>query len=187
MNQGIARAGGEVLWFMHSSDTFADPDAVGSAVGALSGSGPVRDAWGYGAARIVGDDPRAGTVWSSAPFEPRGFALGVRPIPHQAAFFGADLVARLGGYSTDFGLAADHLFMLAASGLAAPVVLDRVVCDFDAGGAGTVRPQHEHFDDVRRAWDELGRYPVAGRATSRAWSRAVEWTARAKQTARDRG
>ena len=32
MNQGIARASGDLLWFMHSRDRFADPDSVAQVV-----------------------------------------------------------------------------------------------------------------------------------------------------------
>ncbi|WP_231111313.1 glycosyltransferase, partial [Mycobacterium avium] len=31
MNQGIAHSSGDLLWFMHSTDRFSDPDAVASA------------------------------------------------------------------------------------------------------------------------------------------------------------
>jgi glycosyltransferase involved in cell wall biosynthesis len=178
MNQGIDHASGDLLWFMHAGDTFADADAVSIAVKTMSAEGDARSRWGYGAARLVGNDARSGRIWCHRPFDHRKFALGTRPIPHQAAFFGADLVKNVGYYSTTFGLAADHLFMLLAAQLAPPVLTERVLCDFDTSGAGSVRSQREHYHDVRRSWDEAAYYPAGGRLRSLALSRGAEWNAR---------
>jgi glycosyltransferase len=184
MNQGIDHSSGDLLWFMHAGDIFADDDAVSTAVEALSDHHDVRSRWGYGAARLVGDDARAGKIWCHSPFDRRGFTFGTRPIPHQAAFFGADLVKDIGYYSTTFGLAADHLFMLHAAQLSAPTVTERVLCDFDTSGAGSVRSQHEHYRDVRRSWDEVDNYPAGGRLRSVVYSRGHEWNARMRASIR---
>lgn len=186
MNQGIARATGDVVWLMHSGDCFAGTEAAAAGMAGLAAAGNVRDSWGYGKVRIVGDPAREGIVWGYSPFEMKKFALGIRPIPHQGALFGADLLGRLGPYDTEFGLAADHLYMLAAARLRAPVVIDEILCDFDASGAGSVRPQSEHYDDVRRAWDVAGYYPFRRRALSAAYSRLLELSARSKQLVRER-
>ncbi|SNT40705.1 glycosyltransferase family 2 protein [Rhodococcoides kyotonense] len=184
MNQGIARASGDVVWLMHSGDCFADADSAGIGVRGL-GSG-IRDRWGYGQVRIVGDPSRDGKVWGYSPFDMDGFALGVRPIPHQAALFGVDLLGRLGEYDTDFGLAADHLFMLRAATVEQPLVIDHVLCDFDASGAGSTRPQREHFADVRRAWDVAEYYPLGRRSRAVAYSRVLQASAKAKHLVRTR-
>ncbi len=54
MNQGIGHASGDLLWFMHSSDRFSDPDAVAQAVEAIADHGPACDVWGYGRENLVG-------------------------------------------------------------------------------------------------------------------------------------
>lgn len=184
MNQGISHASGDVVWLMHSGDCFADAESAATGMRTLDASGTVRDRWGYGSVRIVGDPSREGRVWGYSPFDMHRFALGVRPIPHQAALFGVDLLDRLGPYDTEFGLAADHLFMLKAARLEAPVMIDDVLCDFDAGGAGSVRPQHEHYADIRRAWDVAGYYPFGRRDVATAYSRLIQTTAGAKQLVR---
>ncbi|CKY59050.1 glycosyl transferase family protein [Mycobacterium tuberculosis] len=56
MNQGIAHASGDLLWFLHSADRFSGPDVVAQAVEALSGKGPVSELWGFGMDRLVGLD-----------------------------------------------------------------------------------------------------------------------------------
>ncbi|MCX5041690.1 glycosyltransferase [Aldersonia sp. NBC_00410] len=178
MNQGNAHATGDVVWFMHSGDRFADPDAIAAALHAL---GPGRRGrWGFGRANLV--DGSGGTLrdWGYRRFRLRRFALGDRPIPHQAAFFGADLVRRVGPYDVRFGLAADQLYMLRTALHAPPVVLDRAVCDFDTTGAGSTRSVREHYRDVRRVLDETGYFPLGGRRTSMAGVAIAEGVAGGK-------
>lgn len=171
MNQGIARASGDVLWFMHSSDCFPDPDAVADAINAISGQGPVREVWGYGMDNLVG----LGRVRSPMPFSLRKFLAGWQVIPHQASFYGSSVIEQLGGYDLDFGIAADQEFILRAALLREPVTIRRVLCDFDTTGVGTNRAPSEVFDDLRRMWDMHGRYPLGGRRVSRAYLRACEY------------
>ncbi|ORJ57967.1 glycosyltransferase family 2 protein [Mycobacterium simiae] len=171
MNQGIARASGDVLWFMHSSDCFPDQDAVADAINAISGQGPVREVWGYGMDNLVG----LGRVRSPMPFSLRKFLAGWQVIPHQASFYGSSVIEQLGGYDLDFGIAADQEFILRAALLREPVTIRRVLCDFDTTGVGTNRAPSEVFDDLRRMWDMHGRYPLGGRRVSRAYLRACEY------------
>lgn len=171
MNQGIARASGDLLWFMHSGDCFSDPDAVAAAVWAISGHGPARELWGYGMDNLVG----LGRVRGPMPFSIRKFLAGLQVIPHQASFFGASLVSKLGGYDLDFGIAEDQEFMLRAALLREPITIRRVLCDFDTTGVGTNRPPSVVFSDLRRMWDMHGRYPFGGRRVSRAYLRCWEY------------
>lgn len=171
MNQGIARASGDVLWFMHSSDCFPDQDAVADAINAISGQGPVREVWGYGMDNLVG----LGRVRSPMPFSLRKFLAGWQVIPHQASFYGSSVIEQLGGYDLDFGIAADQEFILRAALLREPVTIRRVLCDFDTTGVGTNRAPSEVFDDLRRMWDMHGRYPLGGGRVSRAYLRACEY------------
>ena len=87
--------------------------------------------------------------------------------------------AEVGEYDVEFGLAADQLYLLRAALRQEPVVLDRVVCDFDTTGAGTVRPISENFRDLRRAWDEVSYHPYGSRTRARLYSRFFEWRVRA--------
>lgn len=171
MNQGIARASGDVLWFMHSSDCFPDPDAVADAINAISDQGPVREVWGYGMDNLVG----LGRVRSPMPFSLRKFLAGWQVVPHQASFYGASLIKRLGGYDLDFGIAADQEFILRAALLREPITLRRVLCDFDTTGVGTNRAPSEVFNDLRRMWDMHGCYPFGGRRVSRVYLRGCEY------------
>lgn len=171
MNQGIAHATGDLLWFMHSSDCFSDPDAVAEVVAAISGHGPAREVWGYGLENLVG----LGRVRGPIPFNMRKLLAGWQTVPHQASFFGSSLVSKLGGYDLDFGIAADQEFILRAALVREPITIRRVLSDFDTSGVGTHRPPGDVFRDLRRLWDLHGRYPLGGRRASRAYLRGCEY------------
>ncbi|OBG76479.1 glycosyltransferase [Mycobacterium sp. E1715] len=180
MNQGIAHASGDLLWFMHSTDCFSDQDAVAAVVEAISDHGAVRDVWGYGKNNLVGPDgevlfPRP---YGYMPFDTRKFLLGAT-VAHQATFFGASLVEKLGGYDLEFGLEADQLFIYRAAMLQPPITIDRVVCNFDVTGPGSTQPIREHHKNIRRLWDMYGYYPMGGRRGSWAYLCVKEYLVRA--------
>jgi glycosyltransferase involved in cell wall biosynthesis len=181
MNQGIAHASGDLLWFMHSRDRFADPDAVAQVVQAISGHGSVRDLWGHGLQNGVSPDGRrVGPPVGYMPFSLRKFLVRGRIVPHQASFFGASLVSKLGGYDLDFGIAADQFFIFQAALLREPITIPRMVSEFDMTGAGSLRQFNEYHRDLRRMCDLHGHYPLGGRRTSLACMRGWEYMARAK-------
>ena len=99
---------------------------VAQAVEALSGKGPVSELWGFGMDRLVGLDRVRGPI----PFSLRKFLAGKQVVPHQASFFGSSLVAKIGGYDLDFGIAADQEFILRAALVCEPVTIRCVLCEF---------------------------------------------------------
>lgn len=165
MNQGIAHASGDLLWFMNSGDCFSDPEAVAHVAQAISGHGPAPEVWGYGMDNIVGLNRQRGPI----PFSLRKFLAGWEVVPHQASFFGSSLVGQLGGYNLDLPINADQEFILRAALRREPVTIRRVLCDFDPTGAGSVRSPREAFADLRRLWNLHGRYPFGGRLVSLAY------------------
>ena len=184
MNQGIAHASGDLLWFMHSKDTFYDPDALAHVVETISTQGDIRDVWGFGLQNTVGPDGSSiGSPWAPVPFDLYKFITRGMAVPHQATFFGASLVDKLGGYDTEFGIAADQLFILQAALLRDPITTRRVVSNFDCTGGGSIRPLGDHFRDVRRMCDAQGHYPFRSRRTSFAYMRLWETMIRAKAAA----
>lgn len=172
MNQGIAHASGDLLWFLHSADRFSGPDVVAQAVEALSGKGPVSELWGFGMDRLVGLDRVRGPI----PFSLRKFLAGKQVVPHQASFFGSSLVAKIGGYDLDFGIAADQEFILRAALVCEPVTIRCVLCEFDTTGVGSHREPSAVFV-LRRMGDLHRRYPFGGRRISHAYLRGREFYA----------
>lgn len=170
MNQGIAHASGDLLWFLHSADRFSEPDVVARAVEALAGQGPAHELWGFGMDRLIGMDRVRGPI----PFRLRKFLAGKQVVPHQASFFGSALVDKIGGYDLDFGIAADQEFILRAALAREPVTIERVFCEFDTTGVGSHREPSAVFGDLRRMGDLHGRYPYGGKLLSRAYLRGRE-------------
>ena len=182
MNQGMARATGELLWFLHSADCFSDEEAVADVVGELSQHGQVHHLWGYGIEHRIAPDGSSAGFQGPIPFDMRKFLTLRGTIPHQAAFFGTSLVSRLGGYELDFAIAADQLYMLRAALLMVPVTIERVVANFDITGAGSVRSARENFQDMRLIWDRVERYPFASRRKSLIFMYCWEYVVRARLT-----
>lgn len=170
MNQGIARASGDLLWFMHSGDRFADPEAVAAAVRAIPAGVPAREVWGFGMDHLIGLDLVRGPI----PFSLRKFLAGRQVVPHQASFFGSSLLDKIGDYDLDYGIAADQEFILRAALAREPITLRRVLCEFDTTGVGSHREPRAVFDDLRRMGEIHGRYPLGGRRISRAYLRCRE-------------
>ncbi|TDL05016.1 glycosyltransferase [Mycolicibacterium obuense] len=180
MNQGIARASGDLLWFLHSRDRFSDPYSLAHVVQEIANRGPVSDLWGYGMENLIGPDGVSVGLQAPMPFDMRRFLMIQATIPHQASFFGSSLVRKIGGYDVEFDIAADQLFMLRAALVLEPITIERVVTDFDITGAGSARSVDDVFDDMRRIWDLVGCYPFNGRLTSRALLRCWERVVKAK-------
>jgi glycosyltransferase involved in cell wall biosynthesis len=181
MNQGIAHASGDLLWFMNSQDCFSDPDALAEVVEAIAGHGSVRDVWGYAWVNLIGPDGRSfgrPRLLAPMPFNLNSFVARGMGVPHQAAFFGSSLVDKLGGYDVDFGIGADALFTFQAALLREPITIQRVVCDWDVTGASAVVPLREHFRDRRRMCDLHGYYLLGGRRRSFAYMRGWEYLIR---------
>lgn len=153
MNKGIRRSTGDVLWFMHSGDRFSSPSSVSIA---LSQLGDPRNQWGYGLARLVDSEQRFCGVFGDLSFVRQRFALGGKPVPHQACFFGREIVAKLGEYDLNHGLAADQLFILRASLERQPVVIADFLADFDVTGAGSIRLPFHHYKEMSQSRRKTG-------------------------------
>lgn len=180
MNQGIARASGDVIWLMHSSDCFSDPKAVAAVADTIAERGATaRRVWGYGVANRVDGQGRLVNVWESMPFDLVKFATGRLPIPHQATFVGTELCREIGPYDLGFGVSADQLYILTAARLQPPITVPRVVCDFDVTGEGSQLNITEIFDNFRSAYDLLDYYPMGSRRKSLAYLKFRELQLRA--------
>lgn len=147
MNKGIAMAQGDIYWFMNSGDVFGERTSISEAAASLDSP---RTQWGHGLARLVGPAREFMGIFGIFPFDLFRFSLGGKQIPHQAAFFGADLVRSVGGYSTTSGLSADQHFMLKCAQLTRPIFVPSFLANFDASGVGTTRNPRESFSEMRQ-------------------------------------
>ena len=147
MNKGARIAEGQLLWFMHAGDEFGSAQSVEHVVAAYEEE-PFR--WGYGLARLINDDRDVVALQGSVPFRFDRFALGGRPIPHQASVFETDFFHDLGDYSLEFGIAEDQHFLLKAANTVRPRTFAEFLCTFDEGGIGRSRGIMPHYKDMAR-------------------------------------
>jgi glycosyltransferase involved in cell wall biosynthesis len=104
MNKGIMYASGRYITFLNSDDYYVEANAVSKSVIALERSGA---AFSYATVRIDRGDKKARL------FKPRiGRVLTHMPFPHPAMFVRKTSFDQVGGFKTQFKLAADHDLIL---------------------------------------------------------------------------
>lgn len=131
MNKGIARATGEVLFFLNADDAFADPTVVAAFADAFAG-GEADIMYGD----IIHHDHITGKVSYHRNDRVDWFQMLTGSITQQAIFYRACAFAKAGGFDTQYRIVGDYEWLLRAfyrhrlTTHYVPVA----VCDFDAGG-----------------------------------------------------
>lgn len=110
LNKGLARAGGDVIGFVHSDDFLAH-DRVLERVAEVF-SDPAVEAVFSDLDYVSGEDTaRIIRHWRSGPFERRRLSRGWMP-PHPTLYLRRRTYEELGGFDPGFRIAADYDFML---------------------------------------------------------------------------
>ena len=135
LNKGIARAGGEVVGFLHSDDLFADEHVLARIAAAFAD--PAVDA-AYGDLLYVRKDApdRVVRTWRAGAFTPGNLAHGWMP-PHPTFYVRRSVYQRLGGYDTSYRIAADYdcvLRLLGKGGIRAAYIPE-ILVKMRVGGA----------------------------------------------------
>ena len=110
MNQGLSRARGEVVGFLHGDDVLADPEVLARVAQAFADPGVVAV---YGDLEYVSqtDPGRVVRHWRSRAFNPGLLRRGWMP-PHPTLYLRRSVYERLGGFDTRYRIAADYDLML---------------------------------------------------------------------------
>ena len=148
MNDGLARATGEYIYFLNAGDVITT-----GALPAIRAALVTRPTWAYGQVGFVQPD---GRVITPRPFnyaaERRAlFARGRFPA-HQGTVARTEVLRGVGGFDTRYTVAADYHAMLKLSAGADPVELPDVIAEFAVGGISSTQWRHSlrEFQQARR-------------------------------------
>lgn len=109
MNQGIANANGEFIWFMNAGDRFADSLVLRMAIEEISEANAGVVIGGY----RIGSSIQGKTYSNSRKrISDLNFAFSRRGGCHQAMIFRTSIVKELGGYSAAYALNSDFDLVL---------------------------------------------------------------------------
>jgi len=146
INQGFARASGEILAWLNSDDLLL-PGAVSAAVRALQVHPEA--AMVYGDALLINAEGKAIGKFPAAQTDYRKLRRGYVHIPQQASFFRADLWRQVGPLDVSFYFAMDYDLWVRLAALAPLVYVPELWAAFRLHGAG----KSIAADD--RCWPEM--------------------------------
>jgi len=146
INQGFARASGEILAWLNSDDLLL-PGAVSAAVRALHEHPEA--AMVYGDALLINAEGKTIGKFPAAQTDYRKLRRGYVHIPQQASFFRADLWRQVGPLDVSFYFAMDYDLWVRLAALAPLVYVPELWAAFRLHGAG----KSIAADD--RCWPEM--------------------------------
>ena len=104
MNEGLAVASGEFIWFMNAGDKFATESAIDHALTLIFNSRAGVVIGGY---QVENGIQGASYTYSSRELSALRFAFNRRGGCHQAMLFRTEVVKELGGFNPHYSLAGD--------------------------------------------------------------------------------
>ena len=146
INQGFARASGEILAWLNSDDLLL-PGAVSAAVRALQAHPEA--AMVYGDALLINAEGKTIGKFPAAQTDYRKLRRGYVHIPQQASFFRADLWRQVAPLDVSFYFAMDYDLWVRLAALAPLVYVPQLWAAFRLHGAG----KSIAADD--RCWPEM--------------------------------
>jgi hypothetical protein len=146
MNKGLAKATGEFVLFLNSSD-FLHNSRVLEDVNKLVASS--RASWAVGMAIRIREDGAPVAVWEYLDHSEWGLALGFRTFCHQSVFYRTSLIKDF-QYDEDL-LCADHLMNLRFYKEYPLTLMPLVTTFFQNGGVSSKRNIRDTSRDLRIA------------------------------------
>jgi len=110
LNKGISMATGDVVGFIHSDDFFPDVNVLENLYKSLQ-SEQVDGVYANLKYVSQSDSNKVVRDWKSKPFKSENLKYGWMP-PHPTLFLKRDFYNTLGGFNTNFRIAADYDFIL---------------------------------------------------------------------------
>ena len=148
MNVGLADARGTYIYFANAGDTLRGGKALTNVGRAVLDHEP---AWLFAPVEII---QRDGTVvvtphWDYAKEKAHLFSRGLFP-PHQGTVVKTEVLRSIGGFDTQYTIAADYAAFLRLSQVADALQISYVLATFREGGASTQNWQ-QSFAEFHRA------------------------------------
>jgi len=169
MNEGLALARGDYVYFANAGDVFFDADVLGRVRAVAQAT---EAPWLFGDVEILGESghrvitPR----WDYVDEQASCFSRGHFPC-HQGTFARRALLLGQGGFDTTYSIVADYVAFLRLTLVGDPTPLDFVIATFAEGGVSTTR-WRESFRQFHRARREILR--PRGRAALREYRETVK-------------
>jgi len=148
MNKGWKRSVGEWILFLNAGDALCQDRTLEDVAYQLEDSEAL---WAFGMVRNVDRHGQVIGIQNASPFNRMGQALGNTTVPHQATLMRHSLMRNLGGFSLDFGTAADQELIYRAARNGDPCELVWPVADFEINGRGMQVPAAQAVSFLRRA------------------------------------
>lgn len=135
MNDGLARATGDYVYFLNAGDVLAREDVIAVVTAAIAADRP---RWVLGRVDFVAEDgtPLPAPAWDYDAERAAFFARGRFPA-HQGVIARTDALRDQGGFDTTYRVAADYLSILRLAADGPPLDLRSVFARFTVGGLST--------------------------------------------------
>ena len=152
MNEGLALARGDYVYFANAGDVFFDADVLGRVRRAAESMLP---AWLFGEVEILSESGQRVITerWDYPDEQATCFSRGHFPC-HQGTFARRALLLEQGGFDTSYSIVADYAAFLKLTLVSDPTPLDFVIATFAEGGVSTTR-WRDSFRQFHRARREI--------------------------------
>lgn len=134
MNLGLARAAGDLVWFVNSGDEINGADVLQHIVDSYRSQ---HWRWAYGNVLMLGVTPDQTHVYRRPHIKRRSVLTGVQTYPHPACIYERSLLSEIGDYRPEYGPPADQELCLRAERVEAPEFIDETLAIFEPGGSAS--------------------------------------------------
>ncbi len=157
MNRGLFAATGEWIWCLNAGDIVDGALSYETMVDYLR---PLQQDWIVASARLV-DGGTESLLKTSSDFSVSALRTGAYVPCHQAVLTRRRALAAVSGFSSQYEISGDYDLFLRLSERAAPNLWNRVIVEYQTGGASAVRWRRRNIEAA------LARRRVVGRGSWR--------------------
>jgi glycosyltransferase len=157
LNKGVQRATGDVVGFLHADDFYTD-DSVVKRIADCFSRAEVQAVYGDLQYVSQSDTDKVIRTWDTKPFSPGRLKRGWMP-PHPTLYIRKEWYERIGGFDTQYRIAADYLSILQLFSYPDfdAVYLPQVLVKMRVGGASNrslkniIQKSREDYGVLKRA------------------------------------